>query len=263
MRGDLVRRSRIQHGQFSREGGSVLFPDNPEHLAYTYLAHSGCVEWDSADQQFVQEHPERIHVRGLIHISGHYLGLLRACVFRCADHLPELREQSVLDGPLVGSFCDAEIDHFGNRRALAFQHQHIRRLEVAVDHTLLVRMVNGAAHREKKFQSFADGHPLLIAILRDGYALDVLHDKVRPALACGAGIEDPGDIRVVHDRQRLALVDEAGEHLARVHSQFDDFERYEAANRFKLFGQVDGAHTPLAERPKDPIPAEIVLTGCP
>jgi hypothetical protein len=67
---------------------------------------------------------------------------------------------------------------------------------------------------------------------------------------------------VVHHRQRLALDGEAGEYLAGVHPEFDDFKRYKAANGFALLSQVYGAHTPFAERPKDLITAELVITGC-
>ena len=81
---------------------------------------------------------------------GHYLGLLRAGVLRCAHHLAELREQRVLDGPLVGGLGDAEIDYFWNGRAVLFHHEHVRRLQVAVDHTFLVRMLNRTAHCEEQ-----------------------------------------------------------------------------------------------------------------
>ncbi len=67
---------------------------------------------------------------------------------------------------------------------------------------------------------------------------------------------------MVHHRQRLALVGEAGEYLAGVHPEFDDFKRYQAANGFALLSQVYGAHTPFAERSKDVITAEVVITVC-
>ena len=89
-----------------------------------------------------------------------------------------------------------------------------------MDHAFLVRVLNRAAHREKKFQSLADCHPMAVAVLRYGYAFDVLHYEVRPALGRGPCIEDPCDIRVVHHRQRLTLVGEAGEYLACVHPEF-------------------------------------------
>ena len=130
-----------------------------------------------------------------------------------------------------------------------------------MNHAFVVRVLNGVAHKEKKLQSFADRHLFAIAVLRDGHALDVLHDEVRSALAGGPSIEDPCDIRVVHDRQGLALVGKARKHLARVHPQFDDFEGYGAANGFALLGEVYGAHTPFAERSNDLISAEVVISG--
>jgi hypothetical protein len=131
-----------------------------------------------------------------------------------------------------------------------------------MDHTLLMRMLNRMAHGEKQFQTFPDRHPLAIAVLRDGHALDVLHHEVRPALGSGACVDDSRDIRVVHDRQRLALDSEAGEDLAGVHPEFDRFKRYQAANGFALLSQVYGAHAPFAERSKDVITAEVVITSC-
>ena len=65
-----------------------------------------------------------------------------------ADDLAELGEQCVLYGPLVDGLGDTEIDYLGDWRAVLFRHQHIRRLQVAVDHTLLVRMLDRTADHE-------------------------------------------------------------------------------------------------------------------
>jgi hypothetical protein len=56
--------------------------------------------------------------------------------------------------PLVGRLGDPEIDHLGNRRPLVLHHQNVRRLEVAVDHALLVGMLHRATHGEEQFQPF-------------------------------------------------------------------------------------------------------------
>ena len=58
-------------------------------------------------------------------------------------------------------------------------------------------------------------------------------------------------MRVVHHRQRLAFVCKTGQHLTRIHSELYDFERHKAANRFALFGQVNGSHAAFAKRSKD------------
>ena len=46
-----------------------------------------------------------------------------------------------------------------------------------------------------------------------GHAVDQLHDEVRPAGFGGAGVEDAGDVGVVHQRQGLPLGLEAGDDL--------------------------------------------------
>ena len=46
-----------------------------------------------------------------------------------------------------------------------------------------------------------------------GDALDQFHDEERPAVGGRAGVEHLGDVRVVHQGQRLPLGLEAGEHL--------------------------------------------------
>ena len=65
-------------------------------------------------------------------------------------------------------------------------------------------------------------------------------------LAGRAGVEDLGDVRVVHHRQRLALVVEAGQHLGGIHPELHNLKSHAPANGLKLFGQVNGAHTPFA-----------------
>jgi hypothetical protein len=66
---------------------------------------------------------------------------------------------------------------------------------------------------------------------------------------------------VVHYRESLALVIETGQHLGRIHSEFHNLKSHTSVNRLELLGQVHGAHTPFAYRSKDPITAEVVVTG--
>src|SRR5215204_3260063 len=44
-----------------------------------------------------------------------------------------------------------------------------------------------------------------VAVVGDGDALDQLHHEVRAAGVGGAGVQDLGDVGVVHQGQRLAL----------------------------------------------------------
>ena len=54
---------------------------------------------------------------------------------------------------------------------------------------------------------------VLVAVLGDRHALDQLHDEEGPAVGGRAGVEDLGDVGVVHQGQGLPLGLEAGEHL--------------------------------------------------
>jgi hypothetical protein len=74
------------------------------------------------------------------------------------------------------------------------------------------------------------GHPLAIAILGYGCALDALHREVGAAFGGRAGVEDLGDVRVVHQRERLAPVGETSEYLTGVHPELHYFEGHIAAN---------------------------------
>ena len=77
-----------------------------------------------------------------------------------------------------------------------------------------------------------------------------------------AGVEDPCDVRVVHHRQRLALVVEAGQHLGGIHTELHNLKSHTPANGLALLGQVHGAHAAFAKRTNDSITAEVVITGC-
>ena len=58
----------------------------------------------------------------------------------------------------------------------------------------------------------------------------------------GTSVKHAGDVRVVHERQRLPFGLEARQHLAGVHAELDDLEGHAAADRFLLLGHPDGAH---------------------
>ena len=88
---------------------------------------------------------------------------------------------------------------------------------------------------------------VLVAVVGDRHALDQLHHEVRPAASRRAGVEDLGDVGVVHQGQRLPLRLEAGEDLARVHAGLDDLDGDQALDRLGLLGQPDGAHAALAD----------------
>ena len=90
--------------------------------------------------------------------------------------------------------------------------------------------------------------PAFVAEPGDRDALDQLHHEVGTARVGGAGVEDLGDVGVVHQGQRLAFGPEPGEDLAAVHAGLDELERDRPPHRLGLLGHVDRAHAPLADR---------------
>jgi hypothetical protein len=58
---------------------------------------------------------------------------------------------------------------------------------------------------------------------------------------------DHGDVRVIHDRQRLPLRLEAGDDLPCIHARLDDFEGHFAADRLLLLGHEDQPHAAFTD----------------
>ena len=109
-------------------------------------------------------------------------------------------------------------------------------------------VLHGLADLHEQLQPLPRRQAVLVAVLRDRHALDQLHHEVRPAGVGRAGVEDLGDVGMVHQRQRLPLGLEAGDHLLRVHARLDDLERDLALDRRRLLGHEDGAVAPFADR---------------
>src|ERR1035438_2927730 len=102
---------------------------------------------------------------------------------------------------------------------------------------------------------------MAVAIGSDWFAVDVVHHEERTPARGSARIEDPGDVAVLHSRQGLAFVAEAGKHLVGVHAQLDYFKRHAAANGFGLLGEVDSTHTSLPEDSQDSVGPKAVPLG--
>jgi hypothetical protein len=98
-----------------------------------------------------------------------------------------------------------------------------------------------------KFQALARGEVLLVAVAGDRHALYQLHHEVRPTRLGRAGVEHLGDVRMLHQRQRVLLRREASDHLPAVHPGFDEFQRDHAPDRVRLLGHVHGAHASFAD----------------
>ena len=150
-------------------------------------------------------------------------------------------------GERLDRLGDAEVDDLGVRLAVVHRDQHVRRLDVAVDDALLVRVLDGVGDLRHQLEPLRNRELVAIAERRDRLAGHQLHHEVGPAGVGGAGVEDPGDVGVIHHRQRLALLLEAGDHLLGVHPQLDDLERDPARHRLALVGEEHRAEAAGAD----------------
>src|SRR6266699_875626 len=105
-----------------------------------------------------------------------------------------------------------------------------------MDNALLVRVLHRLAHQNKESQPFIGWKLVPIAKIGDRHPIDQFHDEEWPPSFRRAGIQDLGDIWVIHSRQDLPLAFKPGDHLTSVESRLDDLERNLASNRLGLFG---------------------------
>ena len=66
---------------------------------------------------------------------------------------------------------------------------------------LLMCVLNAVAGLDEEFKPLADRELVLIAVFGDRWPRHVLHDEVRLALRCCAGVEHFGNRRMIHDGQ--------------------------------------------------------------
>ena len=103
------------------------------------------VEGRLAGEQFVEQHAQRVDVAARIDVQAAHLRLLRAHVggvpMNCSNAV-----KSVLSVSRCSvRFGDAEIDDLRHGHAVVQGHQDVRRLDVAVDDALLMRVLDGLA----------------------------------------------------------------------------------------------------------------------
>src|SRR5206468_4042768 len=136
---------------------------------------------------------------------------------------------------LGGGLGDAEVDHLYDRRAVVQRYQDITRFDVPVNYALLVGVLHGPADVQEQFQPVVDRQVVLVAEVRDRNAADQLHDEIRSAAVGRAGIQDAGDVGVVHQRQGLPFHLETGHDLPGGHARLEDLESHFAADGLGLF----------------------------
>ena len=117
--------------------------------------------------------------------------------------------------------------------------------------TFLVGVLDRLANLGEEVESVFGRELVFVAILIDRNAFDQFHHEVGSTGVSGSGVEDFGDVGMVHHRERLAFGLKAGDDVFGVHPEFDDFEGDVSADGFLLFGHEDRPHAALRDKLKD------------
>jgi hypothetical protein len=193
----------------------------------------------------------RLWVSGVVPVSSSYKSahrrLFRAHVLERADHGAVLREEGPCRQRLLDGLGHAEIDYLGYPLAVVESDHDIGRLDVAVNDPLLMGVLDRLADRHEQLQPLARGQGVVVAILGDRHAVNQLHDEIRQTGLRGSGVEDAGDVDMIHHGQGLPFSLEAGDDLTAVHPRLDHLDGDLPLDRMHLLCHEDGAHPALAD----------------
>lgn len=206
--------------------------------------------------KLVQDHAQGVHVRARVDVVDARLGLFRRHVLGSAHHLQPRRHDRLVRQRACQRLGDAKVDHLGRVPILKIGHEHVRRLQVAVHHALVVRMLHRLADGDEELEPRARGEPVFIAIVRDRGPAHQLHHEVRAAALRDTAVEDPRDARMVHQRERLPLRLETRHDLPRFHVPMQQFECHPPNHGLALFRLPNRAEATLPELLQQPIPAD-------
>lgn len=236
--------------------GSLLAEDSPD-LGETRSAPGVGLEGQQSAEHLAEEDAEGIDVRATVD-GRRALRLLGAHVFGPADQALVPRGHRLLDRVLCDGAGDAEIDHPGCGFVAVDGHEDVGGLQVTVNAALLVGVLDRLAHIDEELETCGDSEGVTVAVPRDGDATHELHDEVRMALDRRPRIEDPGDMRMVHECEGSTFGLEPRHHVGRVHAGLDDLDRHFSAPGPILLGQVDNTESPVAKDLDDAVRTDAV-----
>jgi hypothetical protein len=152
---------------------------------------------------------------------------------------------------------ETEVDEFG---AAARREHDVRRLEVAVDHTLAVRLFEPLDDLHGDGNRLAYGHRSLREPMRQRSAIDSLEDQIRRALEPLEPV-DGGDVRMAQrgedTRFALEAPEAAGIAVKGPRQRFDgDFATETGIER-----AIDGTHAAGTEQIEDLVASKALARG--
>jgi hypothetical protein len=149
---------------------------------------------------------------------------------------------------LADRFGDSEVNDLRLANAVLLGHEHVGRLQVAMDDSLLVRMLDRSAHLYEEVDALFDRQPAGVTVLGDRRAAHDLHREPGVSVLRRAGGKHLGDAGVIHERDGLALGLEPRDNLAAVQLRANHLDGNAPPNGAGFLGLVDGAHPTAAQQ---------------
>ena len=205
-----------------------------------------------ARQQDVKQQTQRVDVRRSRDRPA--LDLLGCRIGRCHSGALLERQRRDFAGLPLGfeQLGDAEVEQF---RVAVSTHEHIGRLDVAVDDPKGVSVRDGAKHFENERNPFADAELSVVAILIDRLAIDVLEHEIRLAVGRDARIDEVRDIGMSDAGEDVGLATESRVRAAETNrQQLDGRESFELT--IATLGEPDDPHPAMADRRNQPVGAD-------
>jgi hypothetical protein len=153
---------------------------------------------------------------------------------------------------------DAEVENAWQQPAVLGGEKHVVRLQVPVDHTAPMRVLDGIADLDEQRDALTQAEPHLVGGGEQRLACDELHRQVGLAAALGRGpaeVEHAHDCRMVEPRQQVGFASEPSQHRGAGGASVQQFER-DRAFWFAFLGLEDDAHATLAEEADDRVAIE-------
>ena len=119
-----------------------------------------------------------------------------------------------------------------------------------------MRVAYCGANNAKQLEPLLHGQAMFVDILRDRFAVHVVHDEVRQPIVGRAGIQEPSNIGMVEPRQDFAFALETPQDFVGIGATLQHFDRdLLLKGTVCALGEVDCAHSAAAQLTNDRVGA--------
>src|SRR5262249_51499804 len=146
----------------------LALTDDPAHGIQSRRKQFSRIKRRLAGQQFVEQHSKRIDVTARVNVQCVHLCLLRTHVSGRANELLERGKEGLLGQALAtGGFGNSKVNHLWFRYAIPSGDEDIGRLEITMDDSFLMRVLNSLTDLYEKFQTLLHGELFPVAVVGD------------------------------------------------------------------------------------------------